>query len=144
VSTQRAAPIGALQVLRATTHFVALLIVSTAALLALVASSLPDATRIALAAFGVAIAAMLLLLVHQSIGRMTGASVILFAMAFVVPKFFVHETLYTALCRGSSTPCTPMPNSHPGLRLGLAAVLLSAALVTAAMGRFRSSRGAVG
>jgi hypothetical protein len=132
------------QVLRATTYFAALLVVSTAALLAFVASSLPDATRITFAAFGVVIAAVMVLLVHQPIGRMTAASVVLFAMAFVVPKFFVHETLNAALCRGSSTPCTPMPNSHPGLRLGLAAVLLSAALVTAAMGRFRSSRGAVG
>ena len=129
-----------MQVLRATTYFLALLVASTAALLAIVASSLPDATRITLAALGVVIAAVLVLLIHQPIGRMTAASVILFAMAFIVPKFFVHETLNVALCRGSSTPCTPMPNSHPGLRLGLATVLLSAALITAAVGRFRSSR----
>ena len=133
-----------MRVLRATTYFLALLVASTAALLAFVASSLPNATRITLAAFGVAIAAVLVLLVHQPIGRMTAASVILFAMAFIVPKLFVHETWNAALCRGSSTPCTPTPNSHMGLRLGLAAVLLSAALVTAAVGLIRSSRGAVG
>ena len=123
-----------MQVLRATTYFVALLIASTAALLAYVSSVF------AYAVFGLIIAAVLVLLVHQPVSHMTALSAIWLALAFIVPKVFVHETLNTALCRGSTTPCTPTPDSHLGLRLGLAGVLLSAALITAAVGRFRSSR----
>jgi preprotein translocase subunit SecY len=129
-----------MRVLRATTYCLALLVASTAALLAFVASSLPDATRTALAAFGLVIAAVMVLWVHQPISRMSVSSAILLILAFTAPSFLVHETFNTALCRGSTTPCTPTPNSHLGLSLGLAAVLLSAALITAAVGRFRSSR----
>lgn len=126
--------------LRATTYFIAFLILSTAALLAFVASSLPDATRIALAAFGLLIAAVLVLLVHQPIGRMTAVSAILLALAFILPATLVHETPRGGLCAGAITPCDPGMNSHLGLQIGFAAVLLSAALVTAAVGLFRAAR----
>jgi hypothetical protein len=140
VGPEHAPPSGTLQVLRAGTYFVALLVVSTGALLAFVASILPTPTRITLAAFGLIVAVVLVLLVRQTIGRMTASSAILLALAYIAPKVLVQETFNTALCRGSMSPCHPTPNSHPGLRLGLAAVLLFAALVTAAVGAFRSSR----
>jgi hypothetical protein len=129
-----------MQVLRATTYFAALLIVSTAALLAFVASSLPDATRITLAAFGLVIAAVLVLLVHQPIGHMTAASAIFVALAFILPATLVHETSRGGLCGGGPTPCDPGMNSHMGLRVGLMAALLLASLVSAAVGLFRFSR----
>ncbi len=134
VSTQQAASIGGIQVLRATTHFVALLIASTGALLAYVASVL------AYGAFGVVIAAVLVLLVHQPIRAMTVESVIFLALAFIAPSAFVHVTYNTAACRGSTTPCDPAPNNRLGLLLVLTAILLGAALVTAAVGCVRSSR----
>jgi hypothetical protein len=121
-------------------YFVALLVASTATLLAFVASSLPDVTRITLAAFGVVIAAMLVLLVHQPIGRMSAISAILVALAFILPASLVHETSRGGLCGGGPTPCDPGMNSHMGLRVGLMAVLLFASLVSAAVGLFRSSR----
>jgi hypothetical protein len=129
-----------IQVLRATTYLAALLVVSTAALLALVASSLPDVTRITLVAFGVTIAAVLVLLVHQPIGRMSVVSTILAALAFIVPATLVHETSRGGLCGGGPTPCDPGMNSHMGLRLGLMAILLFAAFITAGVGVIRSSR----
>ena len=128
------------QVLRATTYFAALLLVSTAGLLAFVDSYDPAPARIAFAALGLVIAAVMVLWVQQPIGRMTVSSAILVLLAFTAPSILVHETFNTALCRGSTTPCTPTPNSHLGLRLGLAAILLFAALTTAAVGRFRASR----
>jgi hypothetical protein len=133
VSTQQASSIGALQVLRATTYFVALLVASTAALLAYVSSVF------AYAAFGLIIAVLLVLLVHQPISSTTVSSVVLLALAFIVPATLVHVTFSSAGCV-EGVPCDPVPNLHGGLRLGLAAVLLSAALATAAVGLFRSSR----
>ncbi len=129
-----------IQVLRATTYFGALLVVSTAALLALVASSLPDVTRITLAAFGVTIATVLVLLVHQPIGRMSAVSTILVALAFILPATLIHETSRGGRCGGGPTPCDPGMNSHMGIRLGLMAILLLAALIAAGVGVIRSSR----
>jgi hypothetical protein len=140
VSRERSATTERIQVLRATTYFVALLVVSTAALLAFVDSLSPTVTRIAYTAFGVVIAAVLVLLVHQPIGRMSVFSAILLALAFIIPETFVHETFNSAQCIGSTTPCDLAPINHPGLRLAIAAVLLFASLVSAAVGLFRSSR----
>jgi hypothetical protein len=140
VSPERSATTGRILVLRATTYFAALVVASTAALLAFVASSLPDVTRLTLAAFGLVIAAVLVLLVHQPIGRMSAASAILAASAFILPAALVHETPRQGLCGGGPTPCDPGINSHMGLRVGLMAALLSTALITAAIGPFRSSR----
>jgi hypothetical protein len=139
VSPERSATTGRIQVLRATTYFAALVVASTAALLAFVASSLPDVTRLTLAAFGLVIAAVLVLLVHQPIGRMSAASAILVALAFILPAVLVHETPRGGLCGGGPTPCDPGIDSHMGLRVGLMAILLLAALVVAAVGLFRSS-----
>lgn len=134
MSPERSASNGSIQVLRGATYFLALLVVSTGALLAFVASVL------AFAAFGLVIAAVLVLLVHQPVGRMTVSTAILLALAFIVPATFVHETPDTTGCAGAMNPCDPAMNSHWGLRLGLAAVLLFAAFVTAAVGSVRSSR----
>ena len=134
MSPEQSATIGRIQVLRGATYFIAILVASTGALLAYVASVL------AYAAFGVVIAAVLVLLVHQPIRHMTVASVIFVALAFIAPSAFVHQTFNTAGCRGAVTPCTPTPNSHLGLKMGLASSLLAAALVTAAVGWVRSSR----
>ena len=106
----------------------------------MVASSLPDVTRITFVAFGVTIAAVLVLLVHQPIGRMSVVSTILAALAFIVPATLVHETSRGGLCGGGPTPCDPGMNSHMGLRLGLMAILLFAAFITAGVGVIRSSR----
>jgi hypothetical protein len=114
-------------------YFLALLVVSTAALLAYASSVL------AYMAFGLAIAAMLVLLVHQPISLMTVASAVLVTLAFIVPATLVHATYRSSGCI-DGVPCDPAPNLHGELRLGLAGVLLSAALVVAAVGLFRASR----
>jgi preprotein translocase subunit SecY len=128
-----------IQVVRGATYFLALLAAGTGALLASVDSTSPVVTRIAYAAFGLVIAAVWVLWVHQSISRVSVSSAILLVLAFVVPATFVHETFDSTGCvRG--VPCDPVPNLHRGLRFGLATVLLFAALVTAAAGWVRSSR----
>jgi hypothetical protein len=134
VTAQQRASNGSIQVLRGATYFLALLVVSTGALLAFVSSILAHA------AFGLVIAALLVLLVHQPLGRMTVSTAILLALAFIVPATFVHETPDTTGCAGAINLCDPAMNSHLGLRLGLAAALLFAAFVTAAVGSVRSSR----
>jgi hypothetical protein len=107
MSRQPSASIGGIQVLRATTYFVSILVVSASALLAFVASTLPDATRIALAAFGLIIAVVLVLLVHQPIGLVTASSAILAALAFILPATLVHEKSRGGLAAGRSLPATP-------------------------------------
>jgi hypothetical protein len=133
VSAEQRARSESIRVLRGTTYFIALLIFSSGALLAYVSSVL------AYAAFGLIIGAVLVLLVYLPIGRMSVSSATLVALAFIVPETFVHQTFTTARCV-QGVPCDAVPNSHPGLRLGLAAAVLVAALVTAAVGVFRSSR----
>jgi hypothetical protein len=134
VSTQQRASNGTIQVLRGATYFVALLFALTGTLLAFVAS-VP-----AYVGFGLLIAAVLILLAHQRLGRMTLLTAILLILSFTVPAIFVHETPDTTGCAQALTPCDPAMNSHLGLRLGLAAALLFAALVTAGIGLVRSSR----
>ena len=133
MSAERSASIGTVQILRAATYFVALLVVSTAALLAYVSSVLVYAS------FGMFIAAVLVLLVHQRVSLATVSSMILLVLAYIVPATLVRTTFDSGGCT-PGIPCDPVPNSHPGLRLGLAAVLLFAALITAAVGAIRSSR----
>jgi hypothetical protein len=133
VSSGKAAPTGRVQVLRVATYFLALLVVSTAVLLAYVSSVL------AFGAFGVLIGVVLVLLVHQPITRVTAASAILLALAFVVPATLVHETFRSDHCI-QGVPCDPVPDFNWELRRGLAAALLSAGLVMASIGSFRSSR----
>jgi hypothetical protein len=140
VSSGWSATTGRIQVLRAATYFAALLVASTAALLAFVASSLPDVTRITFAAFGLVIASVLVLLAHQPIGRMSAISAIVVTLAFILPATLVHETSGGGLCGGGPTPCDPGMNSHMGLRLGLMAILLFGALIAAGVGAIGSSR----
>jgi hypothetical protein len=133
VNPEHAPSIGAVQVLRGATYFLALVVASTAALLAYVSSVF------ILAVFGVIIAVVLVLLVHQPIGLMTASSVILVALAFIVPATVVRTTY--GPCSGNlPTPCDPAPNSHTELRLGIAAVLLFATLIAAAVGAISASR----
>ena len=113
-------------------YLASFLIISTAALLSYVSSVL------VYAAFGLVIAAVLIILTHQPLGRIAALTAILLILSFVIPAISVHETPNTADCAGASTPCDPSMNSHPGLRLGLAAALLIAALITASVGLFRS------
>lgn len=128
-----------IQILRAGTYFAALLVATIAALLAFVDSYDPAPARIAYGASGLVIAAVMVLWVHQPIGRMSASSAILLILAFVVPATLVRETFSAFHCvRG--VPCDPVPNSHLGLRIGLAAVLLFISLVTAVAGLFRFPR----
>lgn len=71
MSGEPSASIGGIQVLRVTTYFASLLVVSTAALLSYVSSVL------VYAAFGLVIAAVLILLAHQPLGRITALTAIL-------------------------------------------------------------------
>lgn len=137
---EQSASSGTIRILRAGTYFGALLVAATAALLAIVDSYDPAPARIAFAAFGLVVAAVMVLWVHQPIPRMSVTSAILLVLAFIAPNTLVRGTFNSALCRGSSTPCTPTPNSHLGLRLGLAGVLLLTALAVAAVGLLRTSR----
>ena len=130
---------GSIQVLRGGTYFVALLVFGLGALLAFVDSTSAASIRIAYVAFGLVIATVLVQLVHQPIGRMAVASVLLLVLAFVAPAVLVRETFDSTGCI-QGVPCDPAPNLHEGLRFGLAAALLVASLVAAAAGQIRSSR----
>lgn len=120
-------------ILRGTTYFLALLVASTAGLLASVSSEL------FYVAFGLIIAAVMVLWAHQPISRMTTISAVLLALAFIVPATLVEETFSSAHCV-EGVPCDPLPNSHPELRMGIGAVVLLSSLVVAVVGLFRSSR----
>jgi hypothetical protein len=133
VSPEPSAANARIRALRAATYFVALLVASTAGLLAYVSAVLMYSV------FGLVIAAVLVLLVDQPISRLTVASMVLVTVAFIAPATFVHITYSSAGCI-DGVPCDPAPNLHEGLHLGLAAVLLFAALITAAVGAIRSSR----
>jgi hypothetical protein len=114
-------------------YFLALLVASTAGLLASVSSEL------VYVALGLIIAAVMVLWAHQPISRMTAISAVLLALAFIVPATLVEETFSSARCV-EGVPCDPLPNNHPGLRIGIAAVVLLISLVVAVVGLFRSSR----
>jgi hypothetical protein len=114
-------------------YFLALLVASTAGLLASVSSEL------FYLALGLIIAAVLVLWAHQPISRMTAISALLLPLAFIVPATLVTETFSSARCV-EGAPCDPLPNNHPGLRIGIAAVVLLISLVVAVVGLFRSSR----
>jgi lysylphosphatidylglycerol synthetase-like protein (DUF2156 family) len=133
MGAQQSASRGNISVLQGATYFMALLTASTAALLAYV-SSVP-----AYLAFGLTIAAVIVLLAHQPISRMTVASVVLVTVAFIAPATLVHVTYSSAGCV-DGVPCDPAPNAHEGLRFGLAGVLLCAGLLVALIGLFLPSR----
>jgi Ca2+/Na+ antiporter len=138
VSPAPATPSGTIQVLRAATYLIALLIIGMGALLAVADATSPATTRMTYVGFGLVIAAVVVLLVHQRIGRIAMASAILLVLAFVVPATLVQETYSTHCVAG--VPCDPVPNSQEGLRLGIAAVLLVGSLLTAAAGALRPPR----
>ena len=91
------------------------------------------------AVFGLVIAAVLILLAHQPLSRITALSAILLILSYIVPAISVRETPDAADCASAIAPCDPSINSHPGLRLGITAALLVASLVAAAVGLFRES-----
>jgi hypothetical protein len=127
-----------LSLLRGVTYFVALLVAGSGVLIAVADTSSPRGTRAVYVCFGLVIAAVLVLLVHQRLGRFTASSFVLLALAFVAPAALVRTTWESTGCV-VGVPCDPAPHSHQGLRLGLAAVILLTALITAAVGLFRSS-----
>ena len=125
--------------LHGVTYFLALLVAGSGALLAFVDRYSPIATRTAYVAFGLIIAAVLVLLVHQRVSRTTVASVISLALAFIAPSTLVRETFESIGCV-AGVPCDPAPNSHLGLRVGLAGAFLLTALITGVVGLFRSPK----
>ena len=127
-----------LSLLRGLTYSVALLVAGSGVLIAVADTSSPRATRALYLSFGLVIAAVLVLLVHQRPSRFTVFSFVFLALAFLAPATLVRTTWESAGCV-FGFPCDPAPHSHQGLRLGLAAVILLAALTTAAVGLSRSS-----
>ena len=139
MDTVRTARSEYVSLLRGVTNFFALLVAGSGALLAFVDENSPVPTRTAYVAFGLIIAAVLILMVHQGISRMTVASLILLALAFIAPATLVRTTWESTGCV-TGVPCDPSPNDHLGLRFGLAGAFLLAALITGVAGLVRSSK----
>ena len=127
-----------LSLLRGVTYFVALLVAGSGVLIAVADTSSPRGTRALYVCFGFVISTVLVLLVHQRPSRFTVFSFVFLTLVFVAPATLVRTTWESTGCV-MGVPCDPAPHSHEGLRIGLAAVTLSAALTTAAVGLFRSS-----
>ena len=123
--------------LRGVTYILALLVAGSGALLAFVDQNSPVPTRTAYVAFGLVIAAVLIVMVHQGISRITVASVILLALAFIARVTLVRTTWENTGCE-TGVPCDPSPNDHLGLWFGLAGAFLLAALITGVVGLVRS------
>ena len=125
--------------LRAVAYFLALLVLGTGALLVIVASDFPTAARLGLSGVSIAIAGVIVLLVHQPPGRLSIAAGILVVFSFVLPPLLIHETPTGCLGHLGPTPCDPGMNVHLGLQVGLMAALAGVALLAAIVGAARSS-----
>jgi hypothetical protein len=139
VETARSARSDYVSLLRGATYSLALLVAGSGALLAFVDENSSVPTRTAYVALGLVFAAVLIVMVHQGISRMTVASVILLALAFIAPATLVRTTWESTGCV-TGVPCDPSPNDHLGLRFGLAGAFLLAALITGVVGLDRSSK----
>jgi hypothetical protein len=128
--------------LRGVTYFLALLVVSLGALLAWVASGFPLVTRVSVVVFGLAIAAILVLLVRRPLSWLTLASTLCLFLAFVLPGLLIRPTPDTTVCLRLTgpPPCDPPMNSHLGLHVGLTALLFGLSLFLAVTGSTRPSR----
>src|SRR4026209_1402984 len=85
-------PARAITPLRAVAYFLALLVLGTGALLVVVASDLPSAARIGLSGVSLDIAGVIVLLVHQPLGRLSISAGILVVFSFILPPLLIHET----------------------------------------------------
>jgi len=128
-----------LALLRGVTYFVALLVAGSGVLIAVADASSPRGSRALYVCFGLVIAAVIVLSVHQPPSRFTVFSFVLLALVFVAPATLVRTTWESTGCV-MGVPCDPAPDFHAGLRLGIAAVLLVASLVSAVAGVLRSPR----
>jgi hypothetical protein len=125
--------------LRAAAYFIALLILGTAALLVTVASNFPTSTRIGLSGIAIAIAWVIVLLVHQLLSRLSISVAILVALSFILPPLLIHSTPTGCLGHVGRPPCDPGMNSHLGLQVGLMAAFVGAALLASIARAARSS-----
>jgi hypothetical protein len=128
--------------MRGVTYFLALLVASLGALLAWVASDFPLMTRVAVVVFGLAIAAILVLLVRRPLSWLTMASTLGLFLAFVLPGLLIQSTPDTTVCLRLTgpPPCDPPMNDHLGLRVGLTALLLGLSLFLAVKASTRLPR----
>jgi hypothetical protein len=126
--------------LRAVAYFIAVLVLGTGALLVIVASDFPAAARIGLSGVSIAIAGVMVLLVHQPLGQLSISAAILVVFSLIFPPLLIHETPTGCHGQVGPTPCDPGLNSHLGLQVGLMAALAGAALLAAIAGATRSSR----
>jgi hypothetical protein len=139
VDTVRTARSDYLSLLRGVTYFVALLVAGSGVLIAVADTSSPRGTRALYVCFGLVIATVLVLLVHQQPSRFTVFSFVFLTLVFVAPATLVRTTWESTGCV-MGVPCDPAPHFHVGLRPGIATVLLLASLLSAVAGVLRSPR----
>jgi hypothetical protein len=106
-------------------------------MLAITASTMPTSVRVASLAVAIAIAAVLVLLVHQRFGTLTVVSAMLVSLAFVIPAVTIRTTWESSGC-GGGVPCDAYPIGHDGLVMSLVATFLIGALFAAIVGLARS------
>ena len=111
--------------------------ISLGVTLVFAASTVSTAVRIAYLGIAIAIAVILVLLVHQRFGKLTVVSATLVPLAFVVPAVTIRTTWESSGC-GNGVPCDAYPVGHDGLAMSLVAIFLAAALFAAIVGLVRS------
>lgn len=139
LEAQHSASMTVRRVIRYGSWFLAILIVLSAG----VAAAVSPGAAVERASFPVvalSVAAVILLVAHQPLGRVSFLTILLLVAAFTVPIFLVPVTPDTSACQNVRTPCDPPLDPHVEIRLALLATLLAAALVTAARGYARSRR----
>jgi hypothetical protein len=119
---------------------VALVALGIGAILVIVGSNFPTPARVGLSLFTIAIAGVIVLLVHQPIGRLSISAAILVVLSFVLPPMLIHSTPTSCVGHVGPPPCDPAMNLHLGLRVGAMAVLAGAASLAAIAGTLRFSR----
>jgi hypothetical protein len=123
--------------LRSAAYYVSFLVISLGVTLVFAASTVSTAVRIAYLGIAIAIAVILVLLVHQRFGKLTVVSATLVPLAFVVPAVTIRTTWESSGC-GNGVPCDAYPVGHDGLAMSLVAIFLAAALFAAIVGLVRS------
>jgi hypothetical protein len=87
-----------------------------------------------------AVAAVILLVAHQPLGRLSFLTILPLVAAYAVPIFLVPVAPDTTVCQNVRTDCDPSLNGNMEIRVALLATFMGAALVTAAWGYARSRR----